>query len=64
MANDFCHELKPWKVRRRLIERIHPRLSDGAQYRLMSISRSSFFFDQRGETAVNLDLMWLVDSSY
>ena len=44
-----------------MIERTHPKLSVGAQYRRLSISRSSFYYAPQGETALNLDLMLLVD---
>ena len=44
-----------------MIERNHPVLSVGAQCRLLSISRSSFCHALQGETAMNLDLMLLVD---
>ena len=43
-----------------MIERTHPKLSVGAQCRLLSISRSSFYYEPQGETAMNLDLMLLV----
>lgn len=44
-----------------MIERTHPKLSVGARCRLLSISRSSFYYAPRGETALNLDLMLLID---
>ena len=44
-----------------MIERTHPKLSVGAQCRLLSISRSSFYYEPLGETAMNLDLMLKVD---
>jgi putative transposase len=44
-----------------MIERNHPKLSIGAQCRLQSISRTSFQYDPQGETAMNPDLMLLVD---
>ena len=44
-----------------MIERTHPKLSVGAQCRLLSISRSSFCYDPQGETALNLELMLLID---
>jgi len=37
-----------------MIERDHPKLSVGAQCRLLSISRSSFYYAPQGETAMNL----------
>ena len=37
-----------------MIERDHPVLSIGAQCRLLSISRSSFYHEPLGETEVNL----------
>ena len=39
-----------------MIERTLPKLSVGAQCRLLSISRSSFYYAPQGETALNLDL--------
>lgn len=47
-----------------MIERIHPKLSVGAQCQLLSISRSSFHYTLRGETALNLDLMLKVDKQF
>ena len=44
-----------------MIERTHPKLSVGTQCRLLSILRSSFYHEPPGETAMNLDLMVLVD---
>ncbi|MGV8988354.1 MAG: IS3 family transposase [Cypionkella sp.] len=47
-----------------MIDRTHPKLSVGAQCRLLSISRSSFYYVPRGETALNLDLMLLIDKQF
>ena len=47
-----------------MIEKNHPSLSVGAQCRLLSISRSSFYYAPRGETAMNLDLMLLIDKQF
>ena len=47
-----------------MIERAHPKLSVGAQCRLLSISRSSFYYAPQGETAMNLDLMLLIDKQF
>lgn len=47
-----------------MIERTHPKLSVGAQCRLLSISRSSFYYAPQGETAMNLDLMLKVDKQF
>ena len=47
-----------------MIERTHPKLSVGAQCRLLSISRSSFYYSPQGETATNLDLMLLIDQAW
>jgi hypothetical protein len=47
-----------------MIERTHPTLSVGAQCRLLSISRSSFYYAPQGETAMNLDLMLKVDKQF
>ena len=42
----------------------HPSLSVGAQCRLLSISRSSFYHAPQGETSTNLDLMLLIDKQF
>lgn len=47
-----------------MIERDHPKLSAGAQCRLLSISRSSLYCEPQGETAMNLDLMPLIDKQF
>lgn len=47
-----------------MIESNHPKLSVGAQCRLLSISRSSFCYAPQGETAMNLDLMLLIDKQF
>ena len=47
-----------------MIERTHPKLSVGAQCRLLSVSRSSFYYAPQGETAMNLDLMLLIDKQF
>ena len=47
-----------------MIERTHPTLSVVAQCQLLSISRSSFYYAPQGETAMNLDLMLLVDKQF
>ena len=47
-----------------MIERNHPTLSIGAQCRLLSISRSSFYCEPRGETEMNLALMLLIDKQF
>jgi putative transposase len=47
-----------------MIERSHPKLSVGAQCRLLSISRSSFYFEPQGETVINLGLMLLIDQQF
>ena len=47
-----------------MIEKDHPSLSVGTQYRLLSISRSSFYYAPQGETAMNLDLMLLIDRQF
>ena len=52
------------EVGRAIIERNHPGLSVGAQCRLLSISRSSFYYVPQGETAMNLDLMRLIDQQF
>ena len=47
-----------------MIEHAHPKLSIRAQCRLLSISRSSFYYAPQGETEMNLALMWLIDKQF
>jgi len=47
-----------------MIERDHPVLSVGAQCRLLSISRSSFYYAPKGETEMNLAFMLLIDKQF
>ena len=42
----------------------HPGLSVGKQCRLLSISRSSFYYEAKGETALNLALMRRIDKQF
>jgi putative transposase len=44
-----------------MINKNHPCLSDEAQCRLLSIARSSFYYELMGETDLNLDLMVKID---
>jgi putative transposase len=50
--------------RRALIEPGHGRLSIVRQCELVSISRSSFYYQPVGETAENLALMRLIDAQF
>ncbi|WP_442583664.1 IS3 family transposase [Mesorhizobium sp. ASY16-5R] len=52
------------EMRRGMIERNHPVLSVGAQCRLLSISRSSFYYEPQGESETNLALMLLIDKQF
>ncbi len=47
-----------------MIEPDHPALSIGMQCRLLSISRSSFYYEPQGETELNLALMLLIDKQF
>jgi putative transposase len=47
-----------------MIEKNHPRLSVAQQCRLLSISRSSFYYEPKGETGLNLALMRLIDKQF
>ena len=47
-----------------MIEPTHPLLSVGAQCRLLSISRSSYYYEPQGENAVNLGLMRKIDQQF
>jgi len=47
-----------------MIERVHQTLSIRSQCRLLSISRSSFYYEPQGETEMNLGLMRLIDKQF
>lgn len=47
-----------------MIERDHPKLSVTGQWRLLSLSRSSIYYEPKGETAFNLMLMRLIDEQF
>jgi len=47
-----------------MIERGHYNLSIGKQCKLLSISRSSFYYEAKGETDLNLNLMLLIDKQF
>ena len=47
-----------------MIEPNLPGLSVGKQCKLLSISRSSFYYEPKGETEMNLDLMRLIDKQF
>nr|WP_253279970.1 IS3 family transposase [Phaeobacter sp. 11ANDIMAR09] len=66
VANDFLsRKLKPDRqVRREMVEPANPGLSVGKQCRLLSISRSSFYYRPKGETALNLTLMRQIDEQF
>jgi len=51
-------------VRRKKIEANLPGLSVGKQCKLLSISRSSFYYESKGESEMNLDLMRLIDKQF
>ncbi|MBL6081806.1 IS3 family transposase [Belnapia sp. T18] len=50
--------------RRQMIELDHPQLSVVRQCELVSISRPGFYHRPAGETALNLELMRLVDAQF
>ena len=47
-----------------MIESGLPNLSVGKQCALLSISRSSFYYEPKGESTLNLDLMRLIDKQF
>lgn len=51
-------------MRRGVIERDHPILLIGAQYRLLPIMRSSFYHKPAGKTKQTLGLMQLNDRQF
>ena len=47
-----------------MVEKDNPKLSIGKQCKLLSISRSSFYYRPKGETALNLMLMRQIDEQF
>jgi putative transposase len=47
-----------------MIERHHPQLSLSRQCELVSIARSSYYYQPSGESDFNLELMRLIDEQY
>jgi len=47
-----------------MVEKDHPRLSIAEQCRLLSISRSSFYYEAKGESVLNLGLMRRIDEQF
>ena len=47
-----------------MVEPANPELSIGKQCKLLSISRSSFYYRPKGETALNLMLMRKIDEQF
>nr|WP_254693908.1 IS3 family transposase [Sulfitobacter sp. D7] len=67
VANDFlARKLKTLdrQVRCKMIEPNIPGLSVGKQCSLLSISRSSFYYEPKGESEMNLDLMRVIDKQF
>ena len=52
------------QVRRKMVEPANPELSIGKQCKLLSISRSTFYYQPKGETALNLVLMRQIDEQF
>lgn len=47
-----------------MIEKDNPNLSIGKQCKLLSVSRSSFYYQPKGETAMNLMLVRQIDEQF
>ncbi|MDC0660914.1 IS3 family transposase [Leisingera sp. SS27] len=67
VANDFLFtkaQAVDQQVRRKMIEPANANLPIGKQCKLLSIPRSSFYYQPKGETALNLALMRLIDEQF
>ncbi|WP_434086029.1 IS3 family transposase [Leisingera thetidis] len=67
VANDFLFtkaQTVDRQVRRKMIEPANANLPIGKQCKLLSISRSSFYYQPKGETALNLMLMRRIDEQF
>ena len=47
-----------------MVETKHPGLSIARQCDLLSISRSSYYYEERGESLFNQELMRLIDGQF
>ena len=47
-----------------MVEREHPRLSISRQCRILGLARSTWYHRPKGESAMNLDLMWRIDAQF
>lgn len=47
-----------------MVEPNHPNLSIGQQCKLLSIARSSYYYEPKGKTEQNLDLMRQIDEQF
>lgn len=56
--------MKPLQERKQLIDRADYNLSISRQCELLELNRSSFYYRSNGETALNLELMRLMDEHY
>ncbi len=50
--------------RRKMVEKEHPRLSIRRQCRVLQMRRSSCYYQSRGESPFNLELMKKIDELY
>lgn len=52
------------EVKRTMIDRHHPTLSLRRQCELLGLNRATFYREPASETALNLELMRLIDAEY
>ncbi|WP_419182860.1 IS3 family transposase [Mameliella alba] len=67
VANDFLSrkaQTMDRQVRRDMIEPANSALSIGQQCKLLSIARSSYYYEPKGETEQNLGLMRMIDEQF
>ncbi len=59
-----CLQSHPRERRQKAIKRDHPRLSLRRQCTLLSLTRSTLYYQPRGESAENLKFMELIDKQF
>ena len=47
-----------------MVERGHPRLSIFRQCHILGLAKSTWYHRTKGESAMNLDLMWRIDEQF
>ena len=56
--------MKNLPEKRKMVDRSDPKLSVRKQCQILGINRTGLYYKQKGESELNLKLMWLMDEHY